>query len=69
MYSLAITEPFCSDDATGGTNCGYPLGVVAIYWVSYFVFTNVVLISLLTAAVLDAFAQAQVCYCVASIDK
>jgi hypothetical protein len=61
MYSLAIAEPFCSEGVDGDSNCGYPLGVVAIYWVSFFVITNIVLISLLTAAVLDAFAQAQVC--------
>lgn len=55
MYALAIDSPFCSEDAPGGSNCGWPLAVPAIYWVSFFLVTNVILINLVTAAIMDAF--------------
>lgn len=59
MNSLAISPPFCTPDGPDA-NCGESLWVIAIYWVAFFILTSIILISLLTAAIIDAFADAEV---------
>lgn len=59
MNSLSLAPPFCVADGPGA-NCGEDFWVIAIYWVAFFILTSIVLISLLTAAIIDAFADAEV---------
>jgi hypothetical protein len=55
MYALGLREPFCSMNAPGGSNCGWPLVVPALYFVSFFIVVPVTLVSMLTAVILDAY--------------
>ena len=72
-FDLTIAAPYCvaEDGSTAaffppGTfdgserpNCGVPMYTVALFWVAYFTMTNFVLISLVTAVVLEAFEEAR----------
>ncbi|GBG24665.1 Voltage-dependent L-type calcium channel subunit alpha-1S [Hondaea fermentalgiana] len=53
MHDCMIEEPYCSEDAG---NCGYPI-FAPIYFCSFFVFSSYTLLSMITAIILDQFAD------------
>jgi len=52
MYDLMVTEPFCVDDGSKTSDCGFPDGAV-LYFVTYVIAMGYIFTNLFVAAILD----------------
>ena len=52
MYDLMVTEPFCVDDGSTTSDCGFPDGAV-LYFVTYVIAMGYIFTNLFVAAILD----------------
>jgi hypothetical protein len=55
---MSIRPPFCVPSGPD-VNCGWNIGVSSSYWISFQVITSIVLVNLIAAVVLEAFAESQ----------
>lgn len=53
---MTIQAPFCVPTGPN-INCGWSIGVSSAYWIAFQTICNIILVPLLTAAVLEAYAE------------
>eukprot|EP00924_Labyrinthula_sp_SR-Ha-C_P002687 augustus_masked-scaffold_13-processed-gene-4.8-mRNA-1 protein AED:0.09 eAED:0.10 QI:0/-1/0/1/-1/1/1/0/1606 len=57
MHDLMVSEPYCSESVVTGSNCGDRL-LSPLFFVLYFTLSGYILLSMITAIVLDNFEEA-----------